>query len=182
MRRFAVILPVALFAGLMGVMIALLTDDERNADLSRLPSPLVGQPAPVINLPAINADIPGGFSTGELAGKVSLVNVFASWCVPCLAEHPLITRLAEQGIPVYGINHRDKPDAAATWLKQHGNPYTAVGADADARASLDWGVTGVPETFIINAQGVITYKHVGPLTEDDLKNKILPKLREAEGG
>jgi cytochrome c biogenesis protein CcmG, thiol:disulfide interchange protein DsbE len=85
-------------------------------------------------------------------------------------------------VAVYGINHRDKPDAATNWLGRHGNPYIAVGADLDARASLDWGVTGVPETFIIDANGVIAYKHVGPVTKDVLNKKILPKLREAEGG
>lgn len=182
MQRLIVVLPVALFVGLIGLMISLLTNDERNEDLSRLPSPLVGKPAPVFDLPPVNAEIPGGFATSDLTAQVSLINVFASWCVPCLAEHPYITRLAEQGVPVYGINHRDRPEDAATWLRRHGNPYTAVGADLDARASLDLGVTGVPETFIINAQGVITYKHTGPITADTLRKKILPKLQEAAGG
>lgn len=182
MRRLVGILPVAVFAGLVGIMISLLTDSERNDDLSRLPSALVGKPAPMMSLPAVNETIPGGFATTDLRGKVSIINVFASWCVPCLAEHPQITELAEQGISVYGINHRDRPEAAATWLRRHGNPYLAVGADTDARASLDWGVTGVPETFIIDANGVVTYKHVGPITQDALNRKILPMLREAEGG
>ncbi len=182
MHRLIVILPVALFAGLIGVMVALLTDSERNSDLSRLPSPLIGKPAPAFDLPAVAESVPGGFSTRDLKGQVSVVNVFASWCVPCLAEHPMISQLAGQGVAVYGINHRDKPDAATNWLRRHGNPYIAVGADLDARASLDWGVTGVPETFIINANGVIAYKHVGPVTKDVLNKKILPKLREAEGG
>ena len=182
MQRLVVFLPVAVFAALVGLMISLLTNAERNDDLTRLPSPLVGKPAPEITLPAINATIPGGFSTADLKGQVSLVNVFASWCVPCLVEHPNIARIAELGTPVYGINHRDKPEAADTWLRRHGNPYTAVGADLDARASIEWGVTGVPETFIINANGVVTYKHVGPITQDAMDNKILPKLREAAGG
>ena len=182
MRRLAVILPVALFAGLIGVMVALLTNSERNDNLSRLPSPLVGRMAPEFSLPAVDASVPGGFSTEDLKGRATVVNVFASWCAPCLAEHPVIERLAAQGVPVYGINHRDKPEAATNWLRRHGNPYTAVGADPDARASLDWGVTGVPETFIIDANGLITYKHVGPVTQDVLENKILPKLREAERG
>lgn len=182
MRRLVVFLPVAVFAALVGLMVSLLTDSERNDDLTRLPSALIGKPAPVIDLPAINASIPGGFSTADLKGRVTLVNVFASWCVPCLAEHPQIEALAERGFPVYGINHRDKPDAADAWLRRHGNPYTAVGADLDARASIDWGVTGVPETFIIDPNGVITYKHVGPITQDVMDNKILPGLRKAAGG
>lgn len=182
MRRVVVFLPVAVFAALVGLMVSLLTDDERNDDLTRLPSALIGKPAPAIDLPAVNATIPGGFSTEDLKGRVTLVNVFASWCTPCLAEHPQIETLAERGIPVYGINHRDKPEAADTWLRRHGNPYTAVGADLDARASIEWGVTGVPETFIIDANGVVTYKHVGPITQEALDNKILPRLREAAGG
>ena len=182
MRRLVVIIPVAVFAALVGLMASLLTDSERNNDPSRLPSPLVGKPAPAISLPPINAEVPGGFSTADLKGRVTIVNVFASWCVPCLAEHPLITRLAEDGIPVYGINHRDKAVDAVRWLRRHGNPYLAVGFDADARASLEWGVTGVPETFIIDANGTIAYKHAGPITPDVLERKILPKLREAEGG
>tara|TARA_A100001037_G_scaffold155194_2_gene139863 strand:+ start:133 stop:681 length:549 start_codon:yes stop_codon:yes gene_type:complete len=182
MRRLAVILPIALFAAMIGVMASLLTNPERNNDPSRLPSPLVGKPAPETFLPAVAEGIPGGFSTDNLKGRVTIVNVFASWCVPCLIEHPLITELAEDGVPVFGINHRDKANDAVTWLTRHGNPYLAVGFDADARASLEWGVTGVPETFIIDADGIIAYKHVGPITPDVLESKILPKLREAEGG
>ncbi|MDE0780896.1 MAG: DsbE family thiol:disulfide interchange protein [Alphaproteobacteria bacterium] len=180
MLRLIVILPIALFAGLIGVMVSLLTDEDRNSDLSRLPSPLIGKPAPAFKLPAVANSVPGGFSTEDLKGRVSIVNVFASWCVPCLAEHPMISQLAGQGVAVYGINHRDKPEAATAWLQRHGNPYIAVGADWNARASLDWGVTGVPETFIIDADGVVTYKHVGPVTKDVLRNKILPRLRKTE--
>jgi cytochrome c biogenesis protein CcmG/thiol:disulfide interchange protein DsbE len=182
MRRLVVILPVLLFAALLGIMAALLTDGERNNDPSRLPSPLVGKTAPVISLPAIAENIPGGFSTEDLKGHVTIVNVFASWCITCLAEHPLITKLAADGARVYGINHRDTAADATTWLRRHGNPYEAIGADTDARASLEWGVTGVPETFIIDANGTIAYKHAGPITPEVLERKILPKLREAEGG
>lgn len=182
MRRLVVILPVVLFAALLGVMASLLTDDERNIDISRLPSPLVGNPAPAISLPAIADNIPGGFSTDDLKGQVTIVNVFASWCVPCLVEHPQITRLAEEGTPVFGINYRDKPADAVAWLRRNGNPYTAIGADPEARASIEWGVTGLPETFIIDSNGVIVFKQVGPITPDVLKRKILPKLREAAGG
>lgn len=182
MRRLIVLLPVAAFAALVAVMGSLLTDSERNSDLSVLPSALIGRPAPAFDLPAVSPDVPGGFSTADLRGQVSVVNVFASWCVPCLAEHPQIARIAEGGIPVYGLNHRDKPDDAGNWLRRHGNPYTAVGADLDGRISVEWGVTGVPETFIIDAEGVVAYKHVGPVTADALKNKILPMLRKTEGG
>ena len=179
MRRLVVILPVAVFAILLGIMAALLTDGERNNAPSRLPSPLLGKPAPAIALPPVAAGVPGGFSTDDLKGHVTVVNVFASWCVPCLSEHPLITELAESGTRVFGINHRDKSEASVTWLRRHGNPYMAVGFDADARASLEWGVTGVPETFIIDADGMIAYKHAGPITRDVLERKIVPKLRDA---
>ncbi|HCP00274.1 MAG: DsbE family thiol:disulfide interchange protein [Alphaproteobacteria bacterium] len=182
MRQLIIILPLAVFAALIGLMASLLTDEERNNNLSRLPSPLVGKPAPTISLPAIAANVPGGLSTTDLQGKVSIVNVFASWCTPCLAEHPLITRLATEGARVYGINHRDEAADAITWLRRYGNPYAAIGFDADGRASLEWGVTGVPETFIISADGMIVYKLAGPITPEALDRKILPILRELEGG
>tara|TARA_R110002110_G_scaffold415612_2_gene651707 strand:+ start:168168 stop:168716 length:549 start_codon:yes stop_codon:yes gene_type:complete len=182
MRRLVVILPAAIFAALLGVMGVLLTDGDRNNDPSRLPSPLVGKPASAFSLPAVADNIPGGFSTDDLKGHVTVLNVFASWCIPCLAEHPLITQLAADGVRVYGINYRDKSADAVTWLRRHGNPYRAIGFDADARASLEWGVTGVPETFIIDANGIIAYKHAGPITPDILERKILPKLHEVEGG
>ena len=182
MRRLVVLIPVAVFAALVGVMASLLTDTERNDNLARLPSALIDKPAPGFALPQVDPSVPGGFATENLKGQVSVINVFASWCVPCLAEHPHITRIAEAGVPVYGINHRDRPEDAVNWLRRHGNPYTAVGADADARVSLEWGVTGVPETFIVDANGIIVYKHVGPVTQDTLENRIMPKLREAERG
>ena len=166
MRRLVVIIPVAILVLLVGVMVSLLTNSERNDNLARLPSALIDKPVPGFALPQVDPSVPGGFASEDLKGGVSVINVFASWCVPCLAEHPNITRIAEAGIPVYGINHRDRPEAATEWLRRHGNPYIAVGADADARVSLEWGVTGVPETFIVDADGVIIYKHVGPVTDD----------------
>ena len=182
MRRLIVILPVAIFAALIGVMASLLTDSERNSDLSRLPSALIGQPVPAFELPAVTRGLPGGFSSADLRGRVTVLSVFASWCVPCLAEHPQITQIAETGTPIYGLNHRDKPEDAENWLRRHGNPYTAVGADLNGRASVEWGVTGVPETFIIDASGRIAYKHVGPVTPDALNEKIMPLLRRTRGG
>lgn len=179
MRRVLLVLPIVLFAVLiivLGVM-TLQTNDGR--DPSLIPSPLIGKPAPAFSLPAVAENIAGGFATGDLRGKATMVNVFASWCIPCLAEHPLITRLAADGLTVYGINHRDTADEAIKWLKRNGNPYTAVGFDPDGRVSTEWGVTGIPETFIINANGIIIYKHSGPITPDVLEDKILPKLREA---
>lgn len=179
MRRLLLIVPVALFIGLVAVLAWLMLgaeDGERDA--ATVPSALIGKPAPVFDLPPVNADIPGGFSTADLKGRPAIVNVFASWCVPCLAEHPLITRLAEDGHVIFGLNHKDAAADAAQWLARNGNPYTAVGADTDGRASIEWGVTGVPETFIIDADGVVRFKYTGPLTPDLVKRKILPVLDE----
>ena len=179
MRRVLLILPVALFAILIVVLGVLTLQTQEGRDPSLIPSPLVGKPVPEFVLPAVAENVAGGFSTDDLRGQVTMVNVFASWCIPCLAEHPLISRLAEDGLRIYGINHSDKAADAVKWLKKHGNPYSAIGFDPDGRVSLEWGVTGVPETFIINAAGIITYKHSGPITAQVLKDKILPKLQEA---
>ncbi|MFT5182422.1 MAG: cytochrome c biogenesis protein CcmG/thiol:disulfide interchange protein DsbE [Alphaproteobacteria bacterium] len=179
MRRLLLILPVALFVVLIGVLAVLTLQTKDGRDPSLIPSALIGKPAPEVSLPAVAEAIPGGFAGADLRGRVTMVNVFASWCVPCLAEHPLISRLAADGIPVYAINHRDTVLEASKWLKRHGNPFTAVGFDPEGRASVEWGVTGVPETYIINAEGIVTFKHAGPITAKVLEDTILPKLREA---
>jgi len=179
MRRVLLVLPIVLFAVLIGVLAVMTLQTNNGRDPSLIPSPLVGKPAPEFTLPGIAGNTAGGFATGDLRGRATMVNVFASWCVPCLAEHPLISRLAGDGVPVYAINHRDTAADATKWLKKNGNPYTAVGFDPDGRVSTEWGVTGIPETFIINADGIIIYKHSGPITPKVLEDKILPKLREA---
>ena len=177
MRRLLLIAPVALFAGLVAVLGWLMLGANEGArDASSIPSALIGKPVPTFTLPPINAHIPGGFATTDLKGRPAIVNVFASWCVPCLAEHPLITELAGKGHSVYGLNHKDAADAAANWLVRHGNPYTAVGADIDGRASIEWGVTGVPETFIVDPEGIIRFKYAGPLTADLVARKLMPVL------
>ncbi len=177
MRRLLHVLPAAVFGALVLTMLALLTDDERNANMERLPSPLVGGPVPAFSLPPIPGAAAEGVSTDMLGGRVSAVNVFASWCGPCVVEHPSVARLAREGFAVYGINYRDRAPDALAWLERHGNPYAAVGFDPDARASFEWGVTGVPETFLVDAEGRIVHKHVGPIMPADLDGKILPMLR-----
>lgn len=177
MNRAIVIVPLAIFAVLVAVMGWLLLFAEGGErDASTIPSALIGQPAPDFALPAVAPSVPGGFSTADLQGEPAIVNVFASWCVPCLAEHPIIAELAQQGWRVYGLNHKDKPGDALRWLETHGNPYTAVGADQDGRASIEWGVTGVPETFVVDAEGVIRFKWAGPLTPDLVQRKLQPVL------
>ncbi len=175
MRRLVFILPVAAFIGLAGLFAApfVLELDSRV-----LPSVLIDRPAPEFVLPPIEGRPETlGLATADLRGRPSIVNIFASWCVPCLAEHPIVTRLAQDGYAVYGIDHRDPPDAAGQWLARHGNPYARIGADRDARVSIDWGVTGVPETFILDREGRVRHKVVGPLTPTILAEEVLPLLK-----
>ena len=176
MRRLIFLLPII---GFVTLAIIFATRLDGNHDPSQLPSALIDKLAPEFDLPALQGqpEIPG-FATADLPGQVTIVNIFASWCIPCLAEHPLISRLAEEGVTVFGINHRDKDPAAQRWLAKHGNPYTRIGADRDARASIEWGVTGVPETFILDATGRIRHKHTGPLTPAIIEQDILPILAE----
>ena len=149
------------------------------ADMKTLPSALIDEPAPQFELPAL----PGhrqGFATADLTGHVSLVNTFASWCTPCREEHPVLNALAAtQRVPIFGINYKDKPDSAVAWLETLGDPYAAIGMD-DGRVGLDWGVYGVPETFVVDRNGRVRYKHVGPLTRRDIERTILPLVAQLE--
>jgi cytochrome c biogenesis protein CcmG/thiol:disulfide interchange protein DsbE len=164
---FAVI-AVALFLGLL-----ILKPKE-------IPSALIGQPAPTFDLPSVDSTL-HGLSNTDLIGLVSIVNVFASWCVPCRVEHPLWVEVGEAGdVPVFGLNYKDYQENASKWLADFGDPYTAIGADLDGRVGVDLGVIGVPETFVVDAQGLIQLKHIGPIDRYALENKILPKVRELQ--
>ena len=147
-----------------------------------LPSPLLGKSVPTFSLPPVQGRTTG-LSSEDLVGEVSLVNVFASWCVPCRDEHPLFTQLARRDIvPIHGINYKDEPGQAEAWLAELGDPYARTGADVDGRVGIDWGVYGVPETFVVDADGRVAYKHVGPLSPEALTETILPlvaRLQEA---
>jgi cytochrome c biogenesis protein CcmG, thiol:disulfide interchange protein DsbE len=173
----------ALFALPLLALVALVavfaTSIDRDASLVR--SVLIDRPAPDFSLPAVEGlDVPG-FDTAALVGQPTLVNVFASWCVPCRDEHPLLEAVkADTGIRIFGINHSDAPENARAFLAELGNPYAAVGADRDRRVSLDWGVYGVPETFLVDAQGVIIFKHVGPLTPQAIENDLKPAIARAQ--
>ena len=180
MKRFILIIPIIVFIIIIAVLSVMTLQTKEGRNPSIVPSALLGKEAPNIELPMLARNIPGGFKGSDLVGRVNIVNVFSSWCVPCLVEHPQISWLATNGFPIYAINHRDNVSDASNWLKKHGNPYVAVGFDPEGTASLEWGVGGVPETFIINASGIITYKHIGPITKEILKEKILPKLHEAK--
>jgi cytochrome c biogenesis protein CcmG/thiol:disulfide interchange protein DsbE len=182
-RSGLMILPLAIFA----ILAVILYFRLFGSDPSQIPSALINKQVPEFSLPAIaglvgsdNSAAPG-FSSADLAGgEVSIVNVWASWCVPCRAEHPLLTSLGQDfGITIYGINYKDSPENARRFLTQLGNPYRAIGADRDGRASIDWGLYGVPETFIVTGDGVIAYKHVGPLTAEIVTSIILPEIEKA---
>jgi cytochrome c biogenesis protein CcmG/thiol:disulfide interchange protein DsbE len=171
--RLLYLVPLAAFIAVAGYFLVGL-----NRDPHTLPSALIDRPVPRFALPALVEGKPG-LASADLTGEVALVNVFASWCVPCKVEHPALTRLARtEKVPLYAINYKDKPDDARRWLAELGDPYGRIGADADGRASIEWGVYGVPETFIIDRQGRIRYRHVGPIMPRDLEETILPKLRE----
>jgi cytochrome c biogenesis protein CcmG/thiol:disulfide interchange protein DsbE len=147
-------------------------------DPSAVPSALIDRPAPQIDLPSIYEDR-AGLRSADLLGRATVVNVFASWCVPCRAEHPVLTQLAKShGVPLIGFNWKDKPEAARAFLKELGDPFERIGSDPSGRAGIDWGVYGVPETYILDAAGRIRYKHVGPLSAEDLEGAILPVLRQ----
>jgi len=143
-----------------------------------LPSALLDKPVPEFALaPVLGRE--EGLSTQDLIGHVSLVNVFASWCVPCRAEHPLFMELSATGeVPLYGINYKDPPEQARAWLDELGDPYARIGADIDGRAGIEWGVYGVPETYVITSDGAIAYRHVGPITRAILEETLLPIVRD----
>jgi cytochrome c biogenesis protein CcmG, thiol:disulfide interchange protein DsbE len=179
-RRWGLALPLIVFAALAGLFWYAL----HGGDPSRLPSALVGKQVPKFTLPPIDG-MPGpdgakGFSDADLAGgEPTIVNVWASWCVPCHAEHPLLMHLAkEPGVRLYGINYKDDPAAARRFLGRLGNPFTRVSADRSGRTAIDFGVYGVPETYVIAGDGKITYRHVGPLTEEAIKEKLLPLVQK----
>jgi cytochrome c biogenesis protein CcmG/thiol:disulfide interchange protein DsbE len=178
--NWAVYLPLGVFAALAIIFLVRLFA----GDPSRLPSALIGRPAPTLTLPAVEGmvlqgkPLPG-FGTGDLAtGSITLVNVFASWCAPCHQEHPFLMELAkDKRLRIMGINQKDRPENARRFLERLGNPYIAVGADADGRASIEWGVYGVPETFLVDGKGIIRFKHVGPLTPESIRDKLEPAIR-----
>jgi cytochrome c biogenesis protein CcmG, thiol:disulfide interchange protein DsbE len=166
-KRF--LLPLAVFILLLGFLAVGLNLNPRE-----VPSPLVGKPAPAFALPLLHQP-DKRFAPADMRGKVWLLNVWASWCVSCRDEHPMLLALAKRGVmPILGLNYKDKGDEATAWLKQFGNPYDLSVVDADGRIGIDYGVYGVPETYLIDAEGVIRYKQIGPLTAAILEQKILP--------
>jgi len=170
------LLPLGLFIVLLGFLAVGLNRDPRE-----VPSPLVGKPAPAFEVPQLGA-MDKTFSPKEMLGKVWLLNVWASWCVSCRQEHPLLVELAKRrAVILVGLNYKDDRDNGSRWLIDHGgDPYALSAFDSDGRVGIDYGVYGVPETFLIDKTGVIRHKHVGPLRWETLEEKILPLIRELE--
>ena len=147
-----------------------------------VPSPLIGKAAPHFELPLL-AEPERKFSQKDMLGKVWILNVWASWCPPCLVEHPVVTRIAQSGLaPVVGLNYKDQREDALPWLKRNGDPYLLNVHDLNGRIGIDYGVYGVPETYVIDRKGVIRYKHVGPLSADIVQKKVEPLVKELAGG
>lgn len=169
------LIPLAVFAAMVVFLAVGLTLDPRE-----VPSPLIGKPAPEFNLQQLEA-VDKSFTHETLKGQVSLLNVWASWCVSCRQEHPVLVALAKRKIvPVYGLNYKDEREAGMAWLSQFGNPYVASGFDANGKVGVDWGVYGVPETFVVDKKGLIRYKQTGPLTADILEKTLLPLIAQLQ--
>lgn len=167
--RLARFLPLALFGALAVVLGIGLTLDPR-----KVPSPLIGKAVPEFALPPVLGRTLG-LASEDLKGEVSLVNVFASWCVACREEHPVLMQLSRDGVvPIHGLNYKDRPQDAAKWLDTLGDPYMRTGADLKGLVAIDWGVYGVPETFVIDRNGRIAYKHIGPITPQVLEKTLRP--------
>jgi cytochrome c biogenesis protein CcmG/thiol:disulfide interchange protein DsbE len=172
MRRALFILPLLLFLVLAGYFALALRPDR---DPHELPSALIDKEAPAFQLAGLNGD---GIARDALKGRPVLINFFASWCVPCREEHPLLMRLAEQEhVPLYGIDYKDRPEAARSLLQEFGDPYQAIGMDQEGRVGLDFGVYGVPETYVLDSSGHIRKRFVGPLTAERVNKELLPLLK-----
>lgn len=180
-RRLLVLLPLVAFLALAALFYGRLF----SGDPSRVPSALIGREAPALDLPALEGlthegqPVPG-LSSAALAGEVTVLNVFASWCVPCRDEHPYLVELSKMpGFRLVGLNYKDDAGNARRFLGRFGNPYAAVGVDANGRTAIDWGVYGVPETFVIGRDGRIAYKFIGPIDAQGLKERLLPEIEKA---
>jgi cytochrome c biogenesis protein CcmG, thiol:disulfide interchange protein DsbE len=182
LARWHVWLPVALFFGLAGLFgYQLLSRPVPSDGRQELPSALLGKPAPAFALRDLRAEVSSTFTQAELAqGRPVLLNFFASWCGPCRVEHPYLTELAQKhGVPVYAIAYKDKPEDAAQFLRELGDPFKRVGLDAKGMVGIDYGLAGVPETFVIDGQGKVIFRHWGPITTDEMRDRLLRILGDA---
>ena len=169
------LIPLGVFIVLAGFLLVGLFKDPRE-----VPSPLIGKPATQFSLRQLH-EPDKMLGTADLKGQVWLLNVFASWCVSCREEHPLLVEMAKaKVVPIIGLDYKDDPRAGKQWLAQNGDPYTTSVIDQDGRVGIDWGVYGVPETFVVDKQGIIRYKQIGPITVEALEKKIMPLVRELQ--
>lgn len=182
-RYLLAALPLIAFAGFAGIAAKMLHDQGNGLDITAIPSALIGTKAPSLSLPPLEgANVPA-LTDAAMAGKLTLVNVFASWCVPCRQEHPFLKELAKDSrINVVGINYKDRNDNSLRFLGELGNPYAAIGIDPNGKAAIDWGVYGIPETFLVGADGTILFKKVGPLDAESFARGLSPAIEKALAG
>jgi cytochrome c biogenesis protein CcmG, thiol:disulfide interchange protein DsbE len=185
LARYALaLLPLLIFLGFAAVAGKMLYDQDVNGrDISAIPSALIGKKAPSLALPPLEGSNTIALTDAASAGKLTLVNVFASWCVPCRQEHPILKELAKDGrLTVVGINYKDRNDNALRFLGELGNPYKAIGVDPNGKAAIDWGVYGIPESYLVGPDGTILYKKVGPFDERSMSQDLMPAIEKAAAG
>ncbi len=185
LSRYALaLLPLLIFLGFAAVAGKMLYDQDVNGrDISAIPSALIGKKAPSLSLPPLEGSNTAALADAAIAGKLTLVNVFASWCVPCRQEHPILKELAKDGrLTIVGINYKDRNDNALRFLGELGNPYKAIGVDPNGKAAIDWGVYGIPESYLVGPDGTILYKKVGPFDERSLTQDLMPAIEKAAAG
>jgi cytochrome c biogenesis protein CcmG/thiol:disulfide interchange protein DsbE len=182
--RYALaLIPLVVFLGFAGIAGKMLYDQDVNGrDVSSIPSALIGRQAPSLALPPLEGSNTVALTDAAMTGKLTLVNVFASWCVPCRQEHPMLKELAKDSrLNIVGINYKDKNDNALRFLGELGNPYKAVGIDPNGKAAIDWGVYGIPESYLVGPDGKILYKRVGPFDERSITQDLMPSIEKAAG-
>ncbi len=182
LARYALaLIPLAVFVGFAAVAGKMLYDQDVNGrDVSAIPSALIGKKAPSLALPPLEGSNTEALTSAAITGKLTLVNVFASWCVPCRQEHPVLKQLAgDSRLTIVGINYKDKNDNALRFLGELGNPYKAIGVDPNGKAAIDWGVYGIPESYLVGPDGTILYKKVGPFDDRSLNQELLPAIAKA---
>jgi len=181
LARYALaLIPLAVFAGFAAVAGKMLYDQDVNGrDVSAIPSALIGKKAPSLALPPLKGSNTAALTAAAVTGKLTLVNVFASWCIPCRQEHPVLKQLAtDSRLTIVGINYKDKNDNALRFLGELGNPYKAIGVDPNGKAAIDWGVYGIPESYLVGPDGTILYKKVGPFNDRSLRQELLPAIEK----
>lgn len=179
LRRLLPLLPVTLFLVLAGFFAYRLLLIDKGNTPNLLPSVMIGKPVPDFSLPSL-FDGKAAVTSVDLKGKVTLVNIFASWCVPCRAEHPFLLDVKKAGITIVGIDYKDKPDEARQWIEKMGNPYDTIASDREGRVAIDFGTYGVPESYLIDKQGIIRFKQTGVLTPAEIESTLLPLAKELE--